>query len=182
MSDEKPREFWIDRDCLGNDCYEDVCHVQSKETKYTIHVIEKSAYDELAERHGIVSQSNKLKQGTIHELQRQREQLKEQLAVATKERDALAEDCRGYRDFVRMARIKHEALVKNIAENSQLKSEVFAALQSKLTTAVEALEHGRAAMIYAHEDHSDQYYLNVKEQIEMALAKISSGAVDEGGK
>lgn len=33
-----------------------------------------------------------------------------------------------------------------------------------------ALSHCKAAMKYAYEDHSDQYYLNVLEQIETALA------------
>lgn len=37
---------------------------------------------------------------------------------------------------------------------------------------VEALKKCKGAMNYAYEDHSDQYYLNVKEEIEKALAEL----------
>ena len=35
----------------------------------------------------------------------------------------------------------------------------------------EALTSCKAAMTYAHEDHADQYYLNVKNQIDKALTE-----------
>lgn len=35
---------------------------------------------------------------------------------------------------------------------------------------ITAVSHARGAMVYAYDDHSDQYYLNVKDQMEKALA------------
>lgn len=43
---------------------------------------------------------------------------------------------------------------------------------AKLERATKALKSCKAAMDYAYEDRVDQYYLNMKEDIEKALAEI----------
>lgn len=46
-------------------------------------------------------------------------------------------------------------------------------LVKKLVIATEALEKTRGAMKYAYEDHVDQYYMNVLDDINEALNKIN---------
>lgn len=74
------RVWWIDLD------EPDIWFTSKGAPTHVIHVIEYSAYqavcaerDEIAERHEIVSDTNKLKQMTIHELQSQRDQLRREL-------------------------------------------------------------------------------------------------------
>lgn len=47
-------------------------------------------------------------------------------------------------------------------------------LETRSQKLVEALERCRGAMTYAYDDHSDQYYLNVKSDIEQTLAEYKA--------
>lgn len=64
-------------------------------------------------------------------------------------------------DLIKSLELTEEHLIK---ERDQLRE--------SLKLAVEALDHSKAAMKYAYEDHVDHYYLNVLEKIDQALNKL----------
>ena len=89
-----------------------------------------------------------------------------------------------YRRKVTETQDKHDALLKefNLMESDYAKCisertllEIKCnRLTDALNVAREALDHSNAAMGYAYEDRVDQYYKNVQEIIDEALAQILS--------
>lgn len=57
-------------------------------------------------------------------------------------------------------------------------NEGYSEAMKRVAPLVEALEHTKASLSYAYEDHSDQYYINVKNDLLKALQQFNGEDVE----